>query len=255
MITVGGRALSKVAGAVMHGHHYVALWGMLKTYPDLFDSFSRYAFSTGHYPAQIRIATPLGTIVPTVYSWHDMLTVNEIFCRRDYAAPIGTRVVVDFGSNIGISALYFLTRNLECKVYLWEPLQRNLERLQRNCREYQGRYELTSCAVGLKNGMANFGYESTGRYGGIDLTLEDSIQVECRDGREVIDGILAKHDCIDILKIDVEGLESELIRHLTAKQLRHIKRIYAECHRFEGELVGFSKRQQGTVVQFVNQTF
>ena len=55
--------------------------------------------------------TPAGVVAPTLHSSHDMFTVNEVFCREDYACGPGIRTVVDVGSNIGISALYFLTRD------------------------------------------------------------------------------------------------------------------------------------------------
>ena len=41
------------------------------------------------------------------------------------------RAVIDLGSNIGISALYFLTRNADCRVWLYEPVPRNVERCAR----------------------------------------------------------------------------------------------------------------------------
>jgi len=44
----------------------------------------------------------------------------EIFCRLDYLAKTDIKVVVDIGSNIGISALYFLSRNKQAKCYLFE---------------------------------------------------------------------------------------------------------------------------------------
>ncbi len=48
------------------------------------------------------------------------------------------RVVVDIGSNIGISALYFLTRNPACRCWLYEPVPRNVERLRANLRRLRG---------------------------------------------------------------------------------------------------------------------
>jgi len=54
-----------------------------------------------------------------------MLTVNEIFCREDYYCNGSVNVVVDLGSNIGLSALYFLSRNDKAKVYLFEPDPKN----------------------------------------------------------------------------------------------------------------------------------
>jgi len=252
MLKIGGRSLARIASALAQKQNYAALVGLLKHCPDFLDSFSRYLFMTGDYPAQIRIDTPTGRIAPILYHSDDIMTVNEVFFRGDYAAGCNIRTVVDFGSNIGISALYFLSRNHDCRVYLFEPLKRNTERLHHNCQEYQGRYKLTPCAVGLSNGLVKFGCEPTGRYGGIGLPLEDSVDVQCLDEREVIDEILAERGAIDILKIDVEGLESALIHHLTARQLKHIGCIYAEC-RYDAELPGFTKRQYGAVAQFVNQ--
>ena len=46
-------------------------------------------------------------------------------------------MAVDFGSNIGISALYFLTRNPSVQVYLFEPVPSNIERLRENLKGYE----------------------------------------------------------------------------------------------------------------------
>jgi hypothetical protein len=84
---------------------------MYRNYPDFTENLKRYLTARGEYPYSIRIKTPTGTIRPTLYTHDDILTVNEIFCREDYAADERVNVAVDVGSNIGISALYFLTRN------------------------------------------------------------------------------------------------------------------------------------------------
>ena len=73
----------------------------------------------------VSVNTPVGMYDMTLYSCHDILTVNEIFCRNDYPASQDLRVVVDIGSNIGISAAYFLTRNNQVRCYLFEPDPKN----------------------------------------------------------------------------------------------------------------------------------
>src|SRR6185503_1145252 len=127
----------------------------------------RYALALGSYPHTFSLRTPTGTANARAYSFHDVLTINEIFCRWDYRIDPSDRVVVDFGSNIGISALYFLTHAPESFVYCFEPLPLNCERLKRTLKNYADRYYLSATAVAPYEGKANFSYEATGRYGSI----------------------------------------------------------------------------------------
>ena len=90
------------------------------------------------------VHTPLDKIGLNVYSYYDMLTINEMFCRLDYRSDDTNRVVVDFGSNIGNSAACFLMRSADPHVYLFEPARGfNIERLRRNLKPFEGRYTLS----------------------------------------------------------------------------------------------------------------
>ena len=90
------------------------------------------------------VHTPLDKIGLNVYSYYDMLTINEMFCRLDYRSDDTNRVVVDFGSNIRISAACFLMRSADPHVYLFEPARGfNIERLRRNPKPFEGRYTLS----------------------------------------------------------------------------------------------------------------
>jgi hypothetical protein len=64
--------------------------------------------------------------------------------------------------------------------------------------------------------------------------------------------ILDKEGRIDILKIDIEGLETAIIKNLLAEDLEKIDRIYAETI-FTENLPGFNKVQYGAVVQFLRK--
>ena len=81
------------------------------------DFLGRYVRNRGQYPAEFRIRTPIGPVTLTAFTPDDLLTINEIFFRGDYGDDRDAKVVVDFGSNIGISAAYFLTRNREAFVH------------------------------------------------------------------------------------------------------------------------------------------
>ena len=84
---------------------------MLRVYDRPVDAFRRYLFGSGKYPSTIAVNTAWGPLDINAYSVHDVLTINEVFCRRDYQATASDEVVVDFGSNIGISAAYFLSQS------------------------------------------------------------------------------------------------------------------------------------------------
>ena len=129
---LGNRRLNQVLKAFVGWQHYIALVNMYRHYPEPRDNVLRYLTGSGHYPYSIKVKTPAGMNRPTLYSHHDLLTVNEIFCRLDYFASDDIKTIVDLGSNIGISALYFLTRNTASQCYLYEPDPRNVEKLRKN---------------------------------------------------------------------------------------------------------------------------
>ncbi len=174
---LGNRSLKQVLNALFQKTHYVAFANMFGVYINVTDAFKRYLFGRGGYPASVIVNTPLGEQEIRLYSHHDILTVNEIFCRNDYHASSDLRVVVDLGSNIGISALYFLTRNKLARCYLFEPDPKNILRLHHQLTSFIGRYELSECAVAERDGLVTFGVEDTGRYGGIGIQTGENITV------------------------------------------------------------------------------
>lgn len=189
----------------------------------------RYIGNTGRYPAEIAISTPAGPVSINVFSPDDIQTVNEIFFRGDYDTPTRDTVIVDFGSNIGVSAIYFLTRNRDAFVYCHEPLKQNIERFERNLRPFSGRYHLSAMAVGEADGEVDFGYEPTGRYGGVGRNdTGQSVRVECRDSNNILQEIIDRHGGIDLLKVDIETLEEAVVRRIPAPLAAKIRHILVE---------------------------
>ncbi len=250
---MGNRNAKQIFTAVLGKQHYVALFNMVKNYPASWQNISRYLTGAGQYPYDIEVKTPLGMISPRLYSHHDLLTVNEIFCRHDYFADEYIRTVVDLGSNIGISALYFLTRNKQSRCYLYEPDKRNIAKLRKNLAGFEERYELAAKAVSHESGQVDFGIESIGRYGGIGQKTGETIKVECLDINDVLEAILNKAATIDILKIDTEGVEIKTVQAIQAKFLNRIKKIYIEAKpadQLHPDL--FWQKQYGSVCQLIN---
>ncbi len=217
-----------------------------------------YVFEVGNYPQKFTVNTPLGLQVVTAFSHHDLITLVECFGKLDYRVPKDISVVVDFGSNIGISALYFLTRNPSVQVYLFEPVPRNIERLRKNLRGYEKRYELSECAIGVDGGECDFAYEDTGRYGGLinnglsrfaKTTSDKVISVKVLAVNQTLDKILSNHESVDVVKIDIEGYENEILGRLKAGTLARIERIYAETNSNQNFL-GFSRERYGGVMRY-----
>jgi FkbM family methyltransferase len=254
-MTIGDRPIITVFAAIFRMQHWKAAANMFRVYDDVVDAYARYLVARGGYPASISVRTPLGKICPTIYSHHDMLTINEIFCRQDYGASASDQVVVDIGSNIGISALYFLTRNNKSFVYCHEPLPMNCARFKKNLEGFEGRYQLAECAVALEDGTAQFGFEPTGRYGGIGKNTGSTVTVECRNAINILSRILDQHGEIDVLKIDIETHERETLLAIPEGLLSKIKRIYIE-QQFEHNPLSSSHsfRQYGAIAQFFRST-
>ncbi len=251
---VGGRRLLKIAGALLQRRHYYAGLNMLRVYDHPLDAFGRYLFGRGEYPSTIVVNTSSGRIHIDAYSAHDVLTINEIFCRKDYKATAGDKIVVDFGSNIGISAAYFLSQSSSSRLYLFEPLEFNIERLRRNLRPFEGRYELQEAAVGLSDGEVQFGWEDSGRYGGVGMQTGKYVTVKCIDANKVLESILAAHGYIDILKIDIETLERQVTERIPVDIAERIAKIYVECRFSSNPLVQtHSLTQYGPIARFVNR--
>jgi FkbM family methyltransferase len=252
---LGGRPLGVIARNAVRPANYRALLNMPRRYPDLGECARRYFRRSGDYPYRCRVSTPQGIVTPTLWSWHDMLTVNEVFCREDYRAGADTRVVVDIGSNIGISALYFLTRHSATRCFLYEPVARNVERLRLNLSGFQDRYEVQEVAVAEVEGQRPFAVERTGRYGSLDRAVEDPITVHVRHVNNVLDEVLGREPVIDILKLDTEGAEIRTVGAICEELLPHIRTIYLEASdAAAAELPGFSAHFQCETLRLANQT-
>jgi FkbM family methyltransferase len=201
---------------------------MARVYPRFGPNAWRYFTGRGSYPYDCEVRTPSGMVRPRLWAHDDLLTVNEIFCRLDYAAGPDVRVVVDIGSNIGISALYFLTRNADSRCYLYEPVPRNVERLRRNLDLFRGRWTVEEAAVWDRDGVVEFGVEPTGRYGGIGIAMPNRIEVPCLSINDVLERVIEREGHVDVVKVDTEGAEVDTVAAIRPDLLDHIDTIYFE---------------------------
>mgnify|MGYP001283870275 CR=1 FL=1 len=238
---LGDRSLGFVLENARRPANYRALAAAPLRYRRPVDTLGRYFLSRGDYPAQIEVRTPTGVLRPTVYSAQDVITVHEMFCRQDYRAGAALGAVVDIGSNIGLSALYFLSRNSTSRCYLYEPVPRNVERLRGNLAAFEGRWFLEQAAVADRSGTLPFTVEETGRYGGLGVRGDEQIEVEVREINDVLRAVLEREPVIDLLKLDTEGAEAATVRAIAPELLARVRVIVCEDETGEIALPGWRR--------------
>jgi len=82
--------------------------------------------------------------------------------------------------------------------------------------------------VAEQDGTVQFGWEPTGRYGGIGFDSTQQMTVPAVDSNRVLAEIIERHGEIDLLKIDIERLEYEITTRIPDDLARKIARIAIE---------------------------
>lgn len=166
----------------------------------------------------------------------DLGTLREIFLDETYRPPAGPelRTVVDLGANIGLASRYFATLAPGARILAVEPDPRAVALLRTNVR-------------GMKRVAVEPVAVTAGRDETVDLflgaqTIASSVLGPREGGQaervtvraRTLDDLLHDHgiDTIDLLKVDVEGMEFDILRSTGA--LGRVRAIAGEFHRRDG---------------------
>jgi FkbM family methyltransferase len=229
-ITIAGRPLGLIARTASDPAHVGGLLRGARVYRDPARALLRYASASGAYPWTAEVRTPTGPVRIPCRSWHDMVTVHEVYARGDYVVPGLTppRTILDLGGNIGVVSSWVLSAGPDARAHLVEPVPANLELMDVVLRPFDGRWTRDEAAVGTENGTADFGVEPTGRYGGLDVPTGQTIPVALKALGDIVEARLTEWGSIDLLKIDTEGAELPLLGALAPEHLRHVRSIALE---------------------------
>lgn len=158
--------------------------------------------------------------------------IYHVEMRRENPSP----VIFDLGAHIGLSTLYFKIKYPNSKIVAFEPNSNIFPILQENV-DYNSllNVELHNIALGDREEIRTFYVDSSGNdsfstggfqkgaWTGTQQTLP--INVKCEKLSKHINGD------IDILKMDIEGAETEVIKELiTADKLKYVKNLLIEYH-------------------------
>jgi FkbM family methyltransferase len=206
----------RILAAPFKPRTWLTLGRMALTYRRPAAALRRYVSNADHdYPWDVTLRTPLGDVTLPLESRHDLLTVNEIFCRRDYGSG-SSGVIVDIGANIGIASVFFLTRNRRCRVWAFEPDPANVARLRQTLAAFRDRVTIHEAAI-TPDERGTVTFVPRGRYGHVAGADEEGITVRAISIKSVVKMVSDAVGRADLMKIDVEGLESELVAAIPAQ--------------------------------------
>jgi FkbM family methyltransferase len=157
-------------------------------------------------------------------------TVFSVFCRHDYATSKDAAILaLDFGANIGVAAVYFLTRNPANRVRCYEPDPANLPFLRRNLAPFAARATIVERAVGPTTGTCDLFQSEDGKYTSTIASNHSvaKVTVEVQSFSEALAESAASSLPV-VVKLDVEGIETDLVRSVQFERYPQIARIVCE---------------------------
>ena len=163
----------------------------------------------------------------------DIFTLGEIFAEQQYAigAAVAERpTIVDAGANIGVTALWFLSRYPGARLHAFEPEPENFRLLQRNFGDdpdvVLNRAGLLGAAGRSRFHLSEHAPMHSFR-SDADPEAADSIDVEAL----ALGDYLREHaiERVDVLKLDVEGSELDVLQGLGDESDR-VALIVGEVH-------------------------
>lgn len=162
---------------------------------------------------------------------------EAIFLRCDYvfACNAATPIIIDCGGNIGVSILWFKRRYPDAFITAFEPEPYTFEYLSRNVIENGLEHVvLHQAAVAGKEGHFPFFVEQN-QQAALGMSLTKRLQERGKEsGKITVPCVRLSRfikQPVDILKLDVEGAESQVLSDLyDENKLQLISELFLEYH-------------------------
>ena len=197
----------------------------------------------------------------------DISNFHEIFFNIEFPLPnnLNPKFIIDAGANAGYAAVFFLNKYPNANLIAVEPDLENFNILQKNCNKYKNFKSLKS-AVWINNGFVKIRNPDAGSTAFQITTAEkdDPFAFLAITLDSIIDN--SSFQKIDILKIDIEGVEKQLFEKGNFNWLKKVHVLIIELHdRFcpgcaisfysAIETLNFSQFSNGDNLVYINDDF
>lgn len=200
------------------------------------------------FPALFRKESFLGFQME-FFTYQDFSSLfNEIFILEEYDFKnvfVGdvfekkeNFLIIDGGSNVGMSVLYFKKKYPKAQITAFEPDEKTFQMLEKNIQINElSNVELHQMALSDEAGRADFYFEKN-KSGSLGMSLFNRFEVKNREYKKETVKIARLSDYIkmpvDLLKLDIEGAENKVVMDLEKNnKLILIERIIIEYHHGE----------------------
>lgn len=169
-----------------------------------------------HEPTGAPVEFPVGGFGHTVWlrpGTCDVILYYDVILHELYgmAAPKTANTIIDCGANIGLASAYFLVRYPASRVLALEPDPINFALCRRNLEQFGDRVQVIQKALWSSACPMRVSSDQAG-------TWASQVRPASEAGHDTMEGIdmvslLKEHglDCVDILKMDIEGAEIEVL--------------------------------------------
>jgi FkbM family methyltransferase len=158
--------------------------------------------------------------------WSDKVIIDECFRELQYDLPTGAQgnladriyqeivesgrkpLIVDCGSNIGVSVLWLTARYPEAHIVAIEPAADNFALLRRNCSGLD--VDLRNVGIGAVDGTAHLSVEGQPGYGYQTNFSGEGLPIEILSLKTILASKPESSYSPFLLKVDIEGAEKYL---------------------------------------------
>ncbi len=166
--------------------------------------------------------------------FYDVETLWQIFCRQVYDVHPDDRLIVDAGANIGLFACYAAQLAPHAHVHAIEPFPRTFDRLVGAVRRNGLGARITCHQVALSSSDGIQSMTASGEASQMCHLLPASdaggIAVQTTTLDQFLSARVPGDAPIDLLKMDIEGLEYDVLLSTPYERFRRIRRVNLEFH-------------------------